>query len=238
LKPNSNQIQGTLVAEAVLNKYSDITPARAAELITSIREAIRDKSESELIAELRRITSSYDDIKNQVAVLELIDRFWSTPPKLLRPLSILHRCSAGMTSDDEGLREENHVEDFGGLVPTATTEVFPRLDELERLAENIVKHMAGSPNEDKMFMLAYIHGSMVRIHPFADGNGRTARMFIFYALRCWNLPLFAIPKVRNDQGWKSAMDSAVDGEVGELKEQLLARLKAAQNGTNIRREAN
>ncbi|HVV74145.1 MAG TPA: Fic family protein, partial [Verrucomicrobiae bacterium] len=73
----------------------------------------------------------------------------------------------------------------------------------------------------------HIFGSLIRIHPFEDGNGRTARLFAFYALRCWGLPLFPIPKIRNDRKWKLALGCAVGGDALKLMRELYWRMDEA-----------
>ncbi len=69
-------------------------------------------------------------------------------------------------------------------------------------------------------------------YSFEDGNGRTARLFAFYALQCWGLPLFQIPKVHNDLGWKSAMDAAVVGDVLKLKNEFCWRMEEAMKSAS------
>ena len=45
-------------------------------------------------------------------------------------------------------------------------------------------------------LLAYAHGEWVRIHPFANGNGRTARLWANWCALRYNLPAFVRLKPR------------------------------------------
>jgi Fic/DOC family len=213
----------SIVSAALLNKYQDASPSEVARLVSTTFDADANSSEIDLIAQLRPIENFADDVNNQVALLMLIELYWSIPPKLEEPLVTLNKASFGLKTEPV-LRSVDEVEDFGGKVPVSYKEISPRLDELETLCKHTLHHLRESPPREKALMLAYIYGSIIRIHPFADGNGRTARLFVFYALRCWGLPLFPIPKVRNNQAWKSAMEKALTGEISELTRQLLMRI--------------
>ena len=229
----SKELFSTAVSAAILNKYTDASPTEIAEAISTIVDEVRDDSESELVSRLRPVRSVADDITNQTVVLTLIERYWSRPPKLDTPLTTLNASSFGRTMPV--FRSANYVEDFGGKVPTPKGEIRARLDELERLCRQSVCCMGDSRLEDKALVLAHIFGSLIRIHPFEDGNGRTARLFVFYALRCWGLPLFPIPKVRNDRRWKAALDAAVAGDALKLKKELYWRMEEALKPVGTKR---
>jgi fido (protein-threonine AMPylation protein) len=47
-------------------------------------------------------------------------------------------------------------------------------------------------------LTASIHGEWVRIHPFANGNGRTARVWAAWLALRYRLPLFVSVKPRPD----------------------------------------
>lgn len=214
-----------LVATAVLNKYGNGSSLQIDNLVSTTTDAIASDTECRLISRLRPVRDLADDVNNQTIVLTLIERYWSDPPKLAKPLTTLNTSSFGRTSSL--FRVTDFVEDFGGEVPTSKDEVRARLDELERLCDQMVRGMAGSRLQDQALMLAHVFGSVIRVHPFEDGNGRTARLFAFYALKCWGRPLFPIPKVRNDSSWKVAMDSAVAGDALKLKDELFWRMEEA-----------
>lgn len=57
-----------------------------------------------------------------------------------------------------------------------------------------------------------LHGLWVRIHPFANGNGRTARLWVWAALR-YGLPSFVRTKPRPDA---TAYAAAMQGDYGAM----------------------
>lgn len=220
------------VSTAILNKYANVPQSQIAEAVSIAIRDIDGATEAQLIARLQPVRGFLDDINNQAIVLALIERFWSDPPKLDRPLTTLNASSFGNTTPV--FRSTDYVADLDGDVLTSKTEVVPRLDELERFCRHVIPNMSISPIDEKVLILAHIFGSLIRIHPFVDGNGRTARLFAFYALRCWGLPLFPIPKVRNDPDWKAAIEAAVAGDPLKLKNQFLSRVEKEINSIHDR----
>ena len=74
---------------------------------------------------------------------------------------------------------------------------------------------------------AWIHAEFVRIHPFADGNGRTARMIMNYELmRGEFLPI--VIKTKNREKYYAALDLyAASGDINEFAEFVYAEEKTA-----------
>lgn len=68
---------------------------------------------------------------------------------------------------------------------------LPHLDHLERLAlaegAETKKRRLHLHNE-VILTAAHVHGEWVRIHPFEDGNGRTARMWVLWLTSRYCLP--------------------------------------------------
>lgn len=61
-------------------------------------------------------------------------------------------------------------------------------------------------------LCAWAHAEWVRIHPFANGNGRSARLWAnFLALR-YGLPPFVRLRPRPDEGYSDAGKSAMQGD--------------------------
>ncbi|MBO6178830.1 MAG: Fic family protein [Selenomonadaceae bacterium] len=78
-----------------------------------------------------------------------------------------------------------------------------------------------------MDVAAWIHAEFVRIHPFADGNGRTARMIMNYELmRGEFLPI--VIKTKNREKYYAALDLyAASGDINEFTEFVYAEEKTA-----------
>lgn len=218
-----HQCQG-IVAGSLLNKYPDLNRATLDEITNDIWVAAASVShEMELLALLRPIGQFGDDVSNQVVVLQLIERFWAWEPGMKHPLRRIHGALFGAMEQNQFRRSE-FVQDYGGVVGTPVSEITARLDELERLCFVSTVSFAPAPLALKAFFLAYIFSAIIRVHPFADGNGRTARMFVQYALRSWRLAAIEIPKVRNDAAWKQALSNALDGNLFDLQTQFLQRV--------------
>jgi Fic family protein len=78
---------------------------------------------------------------------------------------------------------------------------------------------------------ASLHGSWVRIHPFANGNGRTARLWVVWASLRYGLPPFIRLKPRPaGDAYAAAAAAAMHGDYGVMVpvlDQMLRDLLAA-----------
>ena len=61
-------------------------------------------------------------------------------------------------------------------------------------------------------LCAWAHAEWVRIHPFANGNGRTARIWANALLMRYGLPPMIRLRPRPDAGYGSASAAAMDGD--------------------------
>ncbi len=61
-------------------------------------------------------------------------------------------------------------------------------------------------------LCAWVHSEWVRIHPFANGNGRTARLWANYIAMRYGLPPFARLRPRPDGGYGVASAEAMVGQ--------------------------
>ncbi len=81
-------------------------------------------------------------------------------------------------------------------------------------------------------LCALAHGEWVRIHPFANGNGRTARLWANWCALRYGLPPFVRLKPRSEsEAYASAAARSMRGDhramVAVLADQLAARLEGA-----------
>ncbi len=112
-------------------------------------------------------------------------------------------------------------------------------DVLNEIAELVSWFNEKSGTEDPVLLAALLHYRFVRIHPFDDGNGRTARLLMNYVFAKNNLPLVII-KSAEKKDYLAALNRADTGDLNAFVEyigkQLLWSLdlsiKAAQ-GENI-----
>jgi hypothetical protein len=61
-------------------------------------------------------------------------------------------------------------------------------------------------------LCAWVHAEWVRIHPFANGNGRTARLWANCIAMRYGLPPFVRLRPRPDGGYGAAAQAAMDGD--------------------------
>lgn len=83
-----------------------------------------------------------------------------------------------------------------GVVVTGSTLKFPKPAELKKVMQDFVaeipmKRATSHPIE----FAAWLHIALVSIHPFVDGNGRTARLLMNLALLRSGYPVTIIPPV-------------------------------------------
>lgn len=92
---------------------------------------------------------------------------------------------------------------------------------------------------DTLTLAATLHYKFVRIHPFDDGNGRTARLLMNYVLLCNHLPIIVI-KSEEKKEYLAALNRADAGDISYFNDyvgnQLLWSLDIsikAANGESI-----
>lgn len=116
----------------------------------------------------------------------------------------------------------------GGALGVPSAQVPQALQHFERAAQTVAGRLDGAiaVGADLSWMLpaqlhavltycAALHGSWVRIHPFANGNGRTARLWANWAALRYGLPPFITIKPRpgNPYGAAAAASMAGDDQV-------------------------
>lgn len=71
---------------------------------------------------------------------------------------------------------------------------------------------SGSQMNAVISLCAWAHAEWVRIHPFANGNGRTARLWANFIARRYGLPLFIRLRPRPAFGYGPAGEAAMRGD--------------------------
>jgi len=77
---------------------------------------------------------------------------------------------------------------------TAGVSYFPNFDKVERLTSDLMKKLTEAIQSplsiaDQLNLSFDAHFSLVSIHPYYDGNGRTSRLLMNYIQAWFNLPL-------------------------------------------------
>ena len=71
--------------------------------------------------------------------------------------------------------------------------------------------LSGDEVDAVIDLCAWAHAEWVRIHPFANGNGRTARLWANYLAMRYGLPPFVSLRPRPDDGYEAAGARAMRG---------------------------
>jgi prophage maintenance system killer protein len=152
----------------------------------------------------------------QIPTVELARRWQSS---FMQGLAARQTRYVGAFRGEAGL-ERTRVRigaDYG--VPPA--EVAKELRQFERKLQVAVARLdkalpaAEGPNSDQLAavidLCAWAHAEWVRIHPFANGNGRTARLWANFLAMRYGLPPFIRLRARPDDGYGSAGKQAMQG---------------------------
>ncbi len=213
-----------LIFEAIKNKYSDADNDMLWRLVLHLVAGTSVVYEQEGDMDFAPVENVRSDILSQVATLAAIERDDTSGRGDLVRWIQGHLLGRVLVEGD--FRTDEFVEDFGGRPSVAVVDIPAALHELELLCSWAIAAHVAAPDGAKAALLAYLYSSVIRIHPFCDANGRTARFLVQYALRVWSKPLMPIPKVRNDRLWHDALGQALKGDFNPLAEEFRCRLES------------
>lgn len=98
----------------------------------------------------------------------------------------------------------------------------------EKMEELLEWYNNGSENLHPIIKSAILHAEFIKIHPFPDGNGRTARLLSNYELVKNGYPAITI-KARNKEEYMASLDKAVTtGDISDLVRLFTERMIARQ----------
>lgn len=140
--------------------------------------------------------------------------------------ALLHNLKAPDPRYVGAFRGEPGLEDLqvkvGGHFGVGGKEVAAALADFEKKLQAIVAELdaqlpAGAePDADQLAAIldlcAWAHAKWVRIHPFANGNGRTARLWANSIAMRYGLPPFVRLRPRPDSGYAEAGTKAMQGD--------------------------
>ncbi len=102
-----------------------------------------------------------------------------------------------------------------------STHIPPPYTEVKKHMLHFAKWYSANKNKLHPFELAaLIHAKLTWIHPFEDGNGRTARTIMNFTLMKKGFPMFFIPIEKREEYYKS-LEVADKGEYKEYVSQML-----------------
>jgi len=137
----------------------------------------------------------------------------------LRDLAVPDARYVGGFRGEPGLEKvQVHV---GGRFGVAARDVASALAAFERTIQPVITRLDAliladtDPNADQLAAIlevcAWVHAEWIRIHPFANGNGRTARLWVNSIAMRYNLPPFLRLRPRPDADYCNAGAEAMRG---------------------------
>ena len=144
------------------------------------------------------------EAKNHPEAIEFIERLVDAKSELSEDVILqLHRLIMSNITEDAGHYRTMGVRITGAtFMPPPSSEAKPRIDEL-------LKWLRENPDELTPIELATVfHHRFVQIHPFSQGNGRTARLLMNALLMKDGYPFIAIvPKLDRPKYLKTLMEA-------------------------------
>ncbi|MFT4052186.1 MAG: Fic family protein [Microbacterium sp.] len=111
-----------------------------------------------------------------------------------------------------------------GVRVAGSQTVVPNPMKVPDLFDHLVDDVNGKPDDlDSVVHAAHVHLDLVKIHPFVDGNGRTARLLMNILLRRAGLP--AVPIYPKDRREYIAAIEQADTDEGRTFTALIARFQ-------------
>jgi Fic family protein len=144
------------------------------------------------------------EAKNHPEAIEFVNRLVDAKSELTEDVVLqLHKLIMSNITEDAGHYRTMGVRITGAtFMPPPSSEVKPRMNEL-------LKWLGENPDELTPIELAAVfHHRFVQIHPFSEGNGRTARLLMNALLMKDGYPFIAIvPKLDRPKYLKTLMEA-------------------------------
>lgn len=160
-----------------------------------------------------------DSAKNRVAPTVDLVREWHKT--IMSNLSVPNEYFVGRFRGEAGLQGiEMGIGIYNGAL---ATDVAAELNAFQqKLTTTILVLDSMIPNRQPpktadainavVELCAWVHAEWVRIHPFANGNGRTARLWANFVAMRYGLPPFVRLRPRPDGSYEAACSKAMDGD--------------------------
>jgi Fic/DOC family len=164
------------------------------------------------------LNSIRDDARKRVVPKVATAKLWQK--ETMAGLTVPNAIYVGRFRGERGL--ENCQVRIGGAHGVAPPDVAAELQAFEVRLRNVVsaldkKYSAGKDLDVDglaavIDLAAWAHSEWVRIHPFANGNGRTARMWANLILMRYGIPPAVRLRPRPDGGYGAASANAMKGD--------------------------
>jgi Fic family protein len=144
------------------------------------------------------------EAKNHPEAIKFVERLVDAKSELTEEVILqLHRLIMSNITEDAGHYRTTGVKITGAtFMPPPSSQVKPRIDEL-------LKWLRENPDElTPIELAAAFHHRFVQIHPFSEGNGRTARLLMNALLMKAGYPFIAtVPKLDRQKYLKTLAEA-------------------------------
>lgn len=144
------------------------------------------------------------EAKNHPEAIKFVERLVDAKSELTEEVTLqLHKLIMSNITEDAGHYRTTGVKITGAtFMPPPSSQVKPRIDEL-------LKWLRENPDELTPIELAAVfHHRFVQIHPFSEGNGRTARLLMNALLMKAGYPFIAtVPKLDRSKYLKTLAEA-------------------------------
>jgi Fic family protein len=177
-----------------------------------------DQDSPRLRANLQKLLEEIRDKSRARKPLKLTDaKLWHR--RMMRGLTPPDPAMVGRFRGSLGMTE---VEVFVGSFPgVPALEVHSQASQFEKTLGKLIGYLdrsipvGGASTPDQLAAVieacAWAHAEWVRIHPFANGNGRTARLWANAIAMRYHLPPFVRLRPRPNWGYEAAAAEAMRG---------------------------
>jgi hypothetical protein len=166
---------------------------------------------------LKVVRAVRDDAERRKPLAVEVARRWQVD--LMKGLNAPEPNLIGKFRGEAGLEDCNVL--VGAVTGVQAPEVLPELAEFDRklrqaLAEldqrmPLGRELTVDDLAAVLTLCAWAHSEWIRIHPFANGNGRTARLWVNSIAMRYGLPPFLRLRPRPGGGYGRAAEAAMNG---------------------------
>ncbi|WP_231967976.1 Fic family protein [Thermanaeromonas toyohensis] len=158
-------------------------------------------------------------VDHRDAILWLEEAVRSRTPLTAGLVREVHRLVVKSTLPEEAGRYRR-----GGVRIAGSEHVPPAAWDVPALVDRMVEEYAGMAGEHPIRRAAWLHWRLVWIHPFMDGNGRTARLLMNFSLMTDGYPPAVIRKEERMRYLETLETASVGGDLGPFVELVAERV--------------
>lgn len=152
---------------------------------------------------------------------------------VLKRTGSIHNTALGTTDESRGDYRLHNVQAGGDYFISYTKIYSAVVHFVERVTEMMKTIKKSTDRVPLVIRLAvFCHFSLIEIHPFSDGNGRTARLIMNYILLKYDLPLLVIRSENREDYIQALKGSRNTGNIDPfmvfVMKQYIISLKAYQ----------